>query len=294
MNNVILSFRIGRPVLLVLLAGCLLAQALPAQGPITNDPPQYGPYYGVFLAGGDGLKGPLLPHDSVLRADSAWTLYCWARIDEPLQTATLVAGIGDTTEEYPRYLGADARTLFLWMGKDNTLSAPVSLTPAKWHLLAATFDGKEFHLYTDGTQVANGALMLGSVSPVIQMAPPSLPWPDGQHFGGRIASLVLLRQALSAGEIKQLYEKHDDFSLSVFEEGSKNWPVQTRGQAGYRAPQEPSTMPTSRAPFSQPVARSMPAAQPALQASGANTWKIAGGWRLIAAPEVKDRRSGDR
>ena len=287
MNNVILSFRIWRPVFLVLLAGCLLAQALPAQGPITNDPPKYGPYYGVFLASGDGLKGPLVPRDSVLRADSAWTLYCWARIEEPLAAATLVAGIGDTTEEYPRYLGADARTLFLWMGKDNTLSAPVLLTPATWHLLAATFDGKEFHLYTDGAQVANGALVLGSVSPVIQMAPPALPWPDGQHFGGRIASLVLVRQALSAGEIKQLYDKHEDFSLSVFEEGSKNWPVQTRGQAGYRAPQEPSTMPTSRAPFSQPVARGMPAAQPALQASGANTWKIASGWRLIAAPDVK-------
>ncbi len=287
MNNVILSFRIWRPVLLVLLAGCLLAQTLPAQGPITNDPPQYGPYYGVFLSGGDGLKGPLIPRDSVLRADSAWTLYCWTRMEEPLAAATLLAGIGDTTEEYPRYLGADPHSVFLWVGKDNSLTANISLTAGKWHLLAAAFDGKEFHLYSDGAQVANGPLVLGSVSPVIQMAPPALPWPGGQHFGGLIASLVLLRQALSAGEIKQLYEKHEDFSLSVFEEGSKPWPVQTRGQAGYRAPQDPSTMPTSKAPFSAPVARGVPAAQPALQTNGANTWKIARGWRLIAAPEVK-------
>ncbi len=287
MNNVILLLRQCRPAFLVLLTFCLSAPALRAQAPITNDPSQYGPYFGVFLAGGDGLKAPLAAHDTVLRADSLWSLYCWVRIEEPLQTATLAAGIGDTTEEYPRYLGADAHTFFLWMGKDNSLSAPIALTPAKWHLLAVTFDGTEFRLYSDGTQVASGALVLGSVSPVIQMAPPALPWPDGQHFGGRIASLVLVRQALSAGEIKQLYEKHDDFSPFVFEEGSKSWPVQTRGQAGYRAPQDPSSMPTSKAPFSAPVAHALPPAQPALQASGANTWKLAGGWRLNAAPEVK-------
>jgi beta-galactosidase/beta-glucuronidase len=287
MNCVILLLRQWRKVLFVLAATSLFAEALPAQWAITNDPPRYGPYNGVFLAGGDGLKAPLVEHDSVLRADSPWSLYCWVRSEEPMQAATLVAGIGDTTEEYPRYLGADAHKVYLWMGKDNTLSAPVVLTPNIWHLLAATFDGKEFRIYSDGAQVASGALILGSASPVIQMAPPVVPGSDGQHFGGRIASLVLVRQALGTDQIKQLYEKHDDFSLVEFDEGSKSWPVQTRGQAGYRGPQDPSTMPTSKAPFSAPVAHPVPASQPALQADGANTWTIAGGWRLSAAPMVK-------
>jgi hypothetical protein len=241
----------------------------------------------VFLAGGDGLSAPLDAHDTVLRAASAWSLYCWVRIDESLQTPTLVAGMGDTAEEYPRYLGADARTLFLWMGKDNSLSVPFLLTPAKWHLLAATFDGKEFRLYSDGALAASGALVLGSVSPVIQMAPPALPWPDGQHFGGRIASLVMVRQALDADEIKQLYGRQPDFSLIEFEEGSKSWPVQTRGQAGYRAPQDPSTLPVGKGPLSPPVGSAESPIQPALQANGANTWTIAGGWRLSAAPTGK-------
>ncbi|MGA9593618.1 MAG: sugar-binding domain-containing protein, partial [Candidatus Acidiferrales bacterium] len=46
-------------------------------------------------------------------------------------------------------------------------------------------------------------------------------------------------------------------------------------------------MPVSRAPFSAPVALPLPPAQPALQPSGANTWTIAGNWRLSAAPAVK-------
>ena len=264
----------------------LFPASLFAQMPISNDPPQYGPYNGVFLAGGDGIEAPLAAHDRVLQADSAWSLYFWVRAGEPLQNSTLLAGLGDTAEEYPRYIGADAHSVFLWMGKDNTLSASVTLAPAKWHLLAATFDGTEFRLYSDGAQVASGPLVFGSVSPVIQMAPPALPWKDGEHFGGRIASLVLVREALSAEAIKQFYEKHDDFAIVEFDEGSKPWPVQTRGQAGYRAPQSPDTMPVSKAPFSAPVAQPLPATQAALVAEGANAWKIAGGWRLSAAPDV--------
>jgi len=274
-------------VLLTLVAMCLFAGTARAQWPITNDPPQYGPYNGVFLAGGEGLKAPIAEHDSVLRADSEWSLYCWMRTDEPLQGATLVAGIGETTEEYPRFLGADAKTVFLWMGKDNNLSGPMVLTPGVWHLLATTFDGKEFRVYGDGALVAKGALVLGSTSPLIQMAPPVASEREGQHFGGHIASLVVVRQALSSEQIKQLYEKRDDFSMVVFEEGSKSWPVQTRGQAGYRAPQDPATMPISKAPFSAPIAHPAASSQPELKAIGANNWTIAGGWRLSAAPTVK-------
>jgi hypothetical protein len=40
----------------------------------TNDPPYYGPYNGVFLAGGDELKKHLVKGDTVLRADSPWSL----------------------------------------------------------------------------------------------------------------------------------------------------------------------------------------------------------------------------
>ena len=37
---------------------------------------------------------------------------------------------------------------------------------------------------------------MGSVSAVLQMAPPTLLWQNGQHFGGKIVDLTLLREAL--------------------------------------------------------------------------------------------------
>src|SRR5580698_11312671 len=172
------------------------------------------------------------------------------------------------------------------MDKDNILSAPAALAPGRWHLLAATFNGDEFRIYSDGAEVASGKLDRGSVTPVLEMAPPSLPSADWRHFGGSIASLTLVHRALSSDELKQICQKSEDFSIILFEEGSKPWPVQTRGQAGYRAPQDPATMPRSNAPFSRPVAKKLPADREALEATGEGEWTLAGGWRMTPAPKV--------
>ncbi|HLH07103.1 MAG TPA: LamG-like jellyroll fold domain-containing protein [Terriglobales bacterium] len=283
-----------------------------AQTPATNNPPFYGPYNAAFLADGDGLSKQLMKDDTVLRADSPWSLYAWVQSDEPITQMTLLVGMGEPTEEYPRFLAYDGRKLSLWMGNDNNLGGPASLVAGQWHLVAATFDGSEFHLYADASQIAAGKLELGSVSPVLTMAPPMLPMPIAvppsllalmprsaqasmgappvspgitwQHFGGRIAGLIILRRMLSADEIKQIYEKPEDFSLLVFEDGSKPWPVQTRGQAGYRAPQDPDTFPRSKAPFSKPVAV-RPPSLPALQETSPHNWTV-NGWTLTEAPKV--------
>jgi len=271
-----------------LLAVCTFATAprVVAQTPVANNPPQYGPYSGVFLYGGDGLRKDMVESDTILLADSPWSMYCWVRFEEPLQDSTLFAGMGDAKEEYPRYLAADARHIFYWMGKDSQLTAQATLSPKEWHLLAATFDGKAFHLYSDGEPVANGSLPLGTVSPVLQMAPPAYSIAGSRHFGGKIASFTILRHALTSDEITELFRKRGNFSLVEFEEGSKHWPVQTRGQAGYDAPQSPMTMPKTKAPFSKPVARPMPVLRSPWESRGDNAWQIAGGWRLKAAPEV--------
>ena len=294
-------------VFVVLLTSCI---AIQAQTPVTNNPPYYGPYNAVFLPDGDGLTKSLVKEDTAFQADAPWSLYAWVRMEEQPSTITLVAGVGDPGEEYPRYLAYDDAKLLLWMGKDNSLSGAATLATGKWHLIAATFDGSDFHLYSDGAQVAAGKLELGSVSPVLMMAPPMLPPPlpfspfgptasSGppvsfssahdtslvwQHFGGKIAGLTLLRNALNAAEIKQLNDKPQDFSLAVFEEGSKSWGVQTRGQAGYRAPQDPDTMPRSKAPFSKPVAVKPPSL-PVLQEIAKNQWTI-NGWMLKETPKV--------
>jgi Glycosyl hydrolase 2 galactose-binding domain-like/Exo-beta-D-glucosaminidase Ig-fold domain/Glycosyl hydrolases family 2/Concanavalin A-like lectin/glucanases superfamily/Glycosyl hydrolases family 2, TIM barrel domain len=275
---------------------CSIASSALAQAPATNDPPLYGPFNGIFLADGDGLKKSLSKDDSVLRADSSWSIYAWVRSNEEAQTLTLIAGVGDPYEEYPRYLAMDGSRVMLWMGRDNSLSGPSTLTPGKWHLIAATFDGEVFKLYSDGAQITHGKLDLGSVGPTLQMAPAmpvlvesvvSSVAPKWQHFGGKIAALNLLRRELNADEIQKLYHEPPDFSLLMFEEGSKAWPLQTRGQAGYRAPQDATSMPRSKAAYSRPVARPLSTRSGALETIADNEWTIASGWSMVAAPNVE-------
>jgi len=256
-----------------------------SQAPVTNDPAYYGPFNAIFLPDGDGLTKHLAKDDSVLRADSPWSLYAWVKPAESPKAPALIAGLGDPTEEFPRYLAVDSGHVILSIGKDNCLSSTQSLLPGKWHFLAATFDGAEFTLYSDGAKIAAGKLDMGSVSPVLEIAPPPPAGTSWLHFGGTVASLTLLRKALGADEIKQLSQSSTDFTSLEFEEGSKPWPVQTRGQAGYRAPQDPATMPRSKAPFSKPEAKPL-RAQEIVQATGDSQWTLAAGWMMTPAPRT--------
>jgi hypothetical protein len=136
-----------------------------SQAIVTNDPPFYGPFDAAFLSGGEGLTKPLGALDSVLLADSPWSLHGWVKPTDALRGPTLVAGVGDPEEEFSRYLAFDGEQAILWMGKDNSLAGPASLAPGKWHFLAATFDGEQFRLYSDGVPVASGKLDLGKREP---------------------------------------------------------------------------------------------------------------------------------
>jgi hypothetical protein len=260
----------------------------------TNDPPVYGPYNAVILQGGDGLRKHMVERDTVLRADSPWTMYAWINVASPVTAPELVAGYGDVSAEYARYLGLDAGKVMLWAGQENSFSAPAAISPGKWQFVAATFDGTQFRLYSDGAQVGQGGLTLGRVAPTLQLGPPAPlpmtpmampPLSNGQHFAGKIAGFTIVREALSAERIKQLAPSPPNFALVEFEEGSKPWYVQTRGQAGYRAPQDPATWPKSRAPYPRPVAKPVNTG-PTLQAEGDNQWELAGGWQMAAAPPV--------
>jgi hypothetical protein len=277
----------------ILVRAAVLALALTsaitaAQTPtVVTDPPQFGPYNGTFLPDGLGLKIPIPDaRDPILLADSPCSLFCWIRTSEPISAFEPVAGIGNTTAEYPRYLAIDAGKVVLWMGEDNQLAGKANLAPNQWHLVAASFDGVRFHLYADGQPAASGNLTLGGTNSVLQMAPPTGPGlSPGKHFGG-LASFTLLRRALSEDEVHTLYVTRPDFSVVQFEEGSKPWPFQTRGQAGYRAPQDPAMLPQTRAAYSPAVALHRAPAGPSLSQTSADEWMLSGGWTLREAPKV--------
>ena len=287
-------FRFSRPQRTVLSfsKACLLASLLTvtayAQLPPTHDPVQYGPYNGSFLADGLGLKQVIAnKQDSLLRADAPWTLLCWFRTAEPVTTRELVAGLGETSSEYPRYLAVDAGHVTFWMGKDNQVSAPAALPPNAWHLIAATSDGARVTLYSDGKAAGSGTLILGSAGPLLQLAPPVVVQDAGAHFGGQVAGFSLLRRPLTAVEVAQMAKTPPDFAVMLFEQGSKPWPFQTRNQAGYRAPQDPATLPTSRAPLGTPVAIKRPPLGPSLLPTGEGEWTFGDGWTLREAPKVE-------
>jgi hypothetical protein len=261
----------------------------------TNDPPVYGPYNATIKAGGDGVHRKMVEKDTVLRAESPWTMYGWVWVDAAPTAPELIAGYGDVGGEYARYIGLEPGKLMMWAGPENSFSAAATVTPGKWQFVAASFDGQSvFRLYSDGAQVGQGVLALGRVAPVVQIAPPvpaspvlpGVPVFHGQHFGGKVAGFIIVREALSADAIKKLAAAPPNFGLIVFEEGAKPWHPQTRGQAGYRAPQDPATYPNSRAPYPKAVAKPV-AAGPALIERGTNVWELWDGWTMAAAPTVK-------
>ncbi|HET6929694.1 MAG TPA: LamG-like jellyroll fold domain-containing protein, partial [Candidatus Acidoferrum sp.] len=252
----------------------------------TNDPPYYGPYNGAFWAGGDELKKHLVKNDTVLRADSPWSLYVWVWMDESPKGAVLIAGVGDPGEEYSRYLGVDGDKLSYWGGSDATFAGAAGLAAGKWLFVAATFDGQEVQIYANGMRVAGGKVDAGRIAPLLVIAPAQFPAQENRHFAGKIAGLTLLRLALTGDELKEMNGKPLNFATIVYEEGSKPWPVQTQGQAGYRAPQDPDTMPTTKAAFSRPEKKTASESKLGVEAKSSNEWIISGRWKLRPAPEV--------
>ncbi len=281
-----------RTFLLAIAVLCWVATAVPTQAQWWKKPQRlgysyvYGPYNAVFLQGGRGLDKLMSEKDTLFGADSPWTLTAWVRSSEATAAPTLFAGMGESTGEYARFLGVDGGKVVLWMGQNNELPSTVAWTPQQWHLLAATFDGTTTRLYVDGAQAASARLIFGPVSAQLSLAPVQLPWSQGEHFGGKIAALTVERHALDAAAIQSLYTHRPDFSLIEFEEGSKPWPVQFYGQVGYDAPQDPSIMPKSAAPFSQPVAQPVVSGKPLVQ-NAADDWTLAHGWMLTPAPKVQ-------
>ena len=295
-----------------LVTGLLLvvstSAALLAQTPSSASPSEYGPYNAVLLPDGAGLRyrmakpqttpspvefrrGAEMPYeDPVLTGASPWTFSAWYNPADVARDRELIAGIGDITGEHPRYLSLEPGKVALWMGPQNELSAPqAQANPASWHLVTATFDGEQMRLYSDGELVAHGSLLTGPTQGVLQIGPVPIETENGKHFGGKVAGFTVQRRALSDAEVKHLFADRPQFELLNYDEGSKPWPLQTRGQAGYRAPQDPQTLPKSKAPLPMiaPRTEKIAKAGDVLQNSGPNEWTLAQGWSLQEAPKVK-------
>ena len=279
----------------------------------------YGPYNAIFIPDGPGLIKPLAPPppldptykgpqppDPLTAGAAEWTLAFWFHSSEPLSGAVLLAGFGDPTGYDARFIGVENNHLGLWLGRaQDTVHLFTGTQPMaqnEWHFAAAVSDGQHVTLYADGTPVATWPLLQGTIAAQIQIAPAPQPSPAEQmlpdeqpshplltttHFGGQIAALKIYREPLGTDQIKAMSDHRPDFSLPTYEEASRHWGVQTRGQAGMSEPQDPSTLPRSKAPFRKPVALVLHAADLRTEMVGDNPWKLRGGWRLRPVPQVK-------
>jgi Exo-beta-D-glucosaminidase Ig-fold domain/Concanavalin A-like lectin/glucanases superfamily/Glycosyl hydrolases family 2/Glycosyl hydrolases family 2, sugar binding domain/Glycosyl hydrolases family 2, TIM barrel domain len=279
-----------------LLLSFLAAGSLPAQTPQV---PQevYGPWSVVILPDGSGLMEPApgewgarskvspLPA-SILAGDAKWTLAFWFNSADPANPngLTLLAGIGDPNAKDARFVAFVDGRMGLWLGRgqERFVAAGAGVSEG-WHFAVATGDGSTVTLYADGKAVASSAYSQGNVAAQLWMGPMM----GDHHFGGKIAYLRVYDQVLTAEQIRQTAADTPDFDVPQYTEATAHWPVQTRGMAGQTEPQDPITLPRSKAGPQKPVAKALQAADLTNALVGQNPWTIQEGWKLAAAPDVK-------
>ena len=267
--------------------GCLallLSLILPALSQMPDGAIAYGPYNAIFLDAGTGLSKGLTAGDVLLDPGAQWSIYAWVRVSKPMAGNTVIAVVGNPEFGGSLGLGTQGGKLALYSGRNAVVRSDVTLTPGSWHLVAATISQEDAHLYADGTEIGHGIIAESALEPLLSLAPTHTSISEANHFGGEVSGLTLMRRDLAAGEVAKLYKTLPDFGLLEFADGSSHWPVQTRGQAGLSEPQDPSTLPHSKAALQSPVAQ--PVAAAADEPGQPGEWILRAGWKLQAAPRV--------
>ena len=292
-----MSCRLPKLIILAgVLATCWPSSRLPAQrGVFPVAPPQVeerpvGPYNVHALQGGSELVRPIPATSHVLQPLAPYTFSLWVRMSTEVPSSTLIAGIGRVTDLDSRYLGLRDGKPFLRLGRGREIASIIVL-PTGWHMLAASSDGTQTTLYVDGKAQAHGAEGGAALGPDLVIAPADqnhVLRPESlDHFGGEVAQVLLVPESTTTDSMSRAAAQPPNVALLRFDEASPAWPVQTRGQAGYTAQQDPSLLPTSKTPFGKAVAKPLPPfSASALTAAGADKWTIGANWMLAAAPDV--------
>ena len=130
--------------------------------------------------------------------------------------ATIASREEGTTinQHYHISINSNGEVPALWLATDGgtkLLEGPTAVTRQKWVHIAGTYDGSMGRLYVDGQQVATVALagrFVADTTPFILGANGNGAGDASvsERFPGRIDEVMLYRRALSADEIRMLYE----------------------------------------------------------------------------------------
>ncbi|VVT21974.1 Glycosyl hydrolase [Sphingomonas sp. EC-HK361] len=230
-----------------------------------------GPFNVAIPAGGDSYTKRVGADDAPAIGARDWTLAGWI---ERSAGDGIVGGLGDP-EEAHRYLAiVDGRPTLV------TEAATVRGTRTLgkgWHHVAASVSGGVARLYVDGVAAGSGRIANAPVAPVAVFAPTP-------GFAGRVAGFRFSPTASDPAMLRAEAQHRPDFTGTVYQTTSPDWPVQVRQMAGQTVPQDAWTLPRSKAPIPAAVAKPEPTG-PAIVATGPMRWDIAG-WRLAEAPKI--------
>lgn len=268
-----------RRALAVLLAYCALVApcaGLHAQAP--DDTVLVGPVNAVFPAAGNAIRKTLV---SPIAPQAAWTIKAWVRADaheresDPRIVMALIDEAGSDVAE----VGLVGGRVFAASGEARGVSRAAA-KPNEWVLvtLAANGSGLTLQVGTERPVVLRSRLSAPAVALV--MAPRREAKPV---FHGAIANLLIWRGTPAL--LKRIAWSKPDETLIQFENGSPTWPLQVKQTTGMTAPQDPATLPVSRAasvPEAAPARLDSPLA---LSPQSEGRW-VVGAWRLAPAPEV--------
>jgi hypothetical protein len=251
----------------------------------------FGPYNLTVLEGGVGLHRQLAADVGLASADAPWSMTTWIRSVRRQPGTVIVAAVGDPDNPSAEWRGIVLRDgeLTLELAPRLALRGGVYLTPGQWHHIAATYDGVTARLYLDGRQCGALEARTAHVAARIDIAPSASGGAAGApHFGGSLAGLSLEPYALDAHAVRVLADLRPDFSLVTFDQVGVGWPLQEHAWRGLQAPQDPWTLPHSRAAPSAPQSAPVPVGAPGgLVAEAPGLWTF-DAWHLRAAPEVAE------
>lgn len=265
---------------------CIVATApLPAQLQAQSAPEAavlVGPVNAIFPPAGNAIRKDLA---APLTGQTHWTLKGWVKLDaRPGGPRNVIALVDDKGVERLTVGVIDDR-ICAEAGGARIVSAAKGRA-GEWQLVTVVWQAGKLSLTVGSAPPVQMSVSASSPAATLVLAPRSA---GREPFRGAIASLTLW-QGHPDKAARMVWTTPDE-RLLQFESASPAWPLQVKQQMGMTAPQDPATLPVSRAPgtvrtdgATSAVAKP-PVPTPPLASAGDNRWLV-GAWRLAAAPDV--------
>ena len=153
-----------------------------------------------------------IPHHAKLKPASEITISAWIKPTECTPRWRVIYRKEDGDARHVLAIGKTGEVFGLWVGlgiggayvERGAPLAPSYLTDGKWHLVAATYDGKSVSLYTDGKQIASTPMHGPMDTTGSEPAYIGSSHGGAEFFPGGIDDVRIYDRALSAAEMKEL------------------------------------------------------------------------------------------